>query len=163
MISEKQLKANIVNAKKGGVKTEQGKNLVKQNSTKHGLTAKRPINEHEKQCHLEIVKGLKRKYNAVDVIDEFRINRLAFNLMRHEKLIRTENTDLAIRYEKEITKQIEIDSKYIKEMYHPEFFNNEKDVAKCASCGIKVGKEHEKYYVYENDLYCTTCWDRINT
>ena len=42
-ISKKQLKANRKNAKKGGVKTEEGKSIVKHNALKHGLLAKEVV------------------------------------------------------------------------------------------------------------------------
>ena len=37
MVSERQLQANRENAKKGGVKTEEGKSVIKYNAQKHGL------------------------------------------------------------------------------------------------------------------------------
>ena len=40
IISEKQLQANRENAQKGGVKTPEGKAIVKYNALKHGLLAK---------------------------------------------------------------------------------------------------------------------------
>lgn len=39
-VSEKQLQANRKNAQKGGVKTEEGKAILKYNALKHGLLAK---------------------------------------------------------------------------------------------------------------------------
>jgi hypothetical protein len=42
-ISEKQLKANKKNAQKGGVKTADGKAIVKYNALKHGLLAKEVV------------------------------------------------------------------------------------------------------------------------
>jgi len=39
-VSEKQLQANKKNAQKGGVKTPEGKEIVKYNALKHGLLAK---------------------------------------------------------------------------------------------------------------------------
>jgi len=42
-ISEKQLEANKVNAQKGGVKTKEGKAIVKYNALKHGLLAKEAV------------------------------------------------------------------------------------------------------------------------
>jgi hypothetical protein len=42
-VSQKQLKANRKNAKKGGVKTEEGKAIVKYNALKHGLLAKEVV------------------------------------------------------------------------------------------------------------------------
>ncbi|MCX5637107.1 MAG: hypothetical protein NTX52_05375 [Planctomycetota bacterium] len=42
-VSEKQLEANRENALKGGVKTEEGKAIVKYNALKHGLLAKEAV------------------------------------------------------------------------------------------------------------------------
>ena len=39
MISDKQLNANKNNAKFGGVKTEEGKKVIRHNAFKHGLTS----------------------------------------------------------------------------------------------------------------------------
>ena len=40
MTTEKQVKANRENAKKGGVKTPEGKAVVRYNALKHGLLSK---------------------------------------------------------------------------------------------------------------------------
>jgi len=42
-VSEKQLEANRANAQKGGVKTAEGKEIVKYNALKHGLLAKEAV------------------------------------------------------------------------------------------------------------------------
>lgn len=42
-VSQKQLEANKKNAKKGGVKTEEGKAIVKYNALRHGLLAKEVV------------------------------------------------------------------------------------------------------------------------
>ena len=42
-VSEKQLEANRANAQKGGVKTPEGKEIVKYNALKHGLLAKEVV------------------------------------------------------------------------------------------------------------------------
>ena len=42
-VSEKQLEANKKNAPKGGVKTPEGKEIVKYNAIKHGLLAKEVV------------------------------------------------------------------------------------------------------------------------
>ncbi len=42
-VSKKQLKANKKNAQKGGVKTSEGKAIVKYNALKHGLLAKEVV------------------------------------------------------------------------------------------------------------------------
>ena len=39
-VSKKQLEANRKNAQKGGVKSEEGKNVVKYNALKHGLLSR---------------------------------------------------------------------------------------------------------------------------
>lgn len=43
MVTEKQLLANRENAKKGGVKTEEGKGVVRHNALKHGLLAEQVL------------------------------------------------------------------------------------------------------------------------
>ena len=43
MVSQKQLEANRKNAQKGGVKTTEGKEIVKYNALKHGLLAKEAV------------------------------------------------------------------------------------------------------------------------
>lgn len=43
MVSERQLAANRENAKKGGVKTDEGKAIVRMNALKHGLLCKQDI------------------------------------------------------------------------------------------------------------------------
>jgi len=48
-ISDKQLKANQENAKKGGVKTIEGKELIKYNAVKHGLLCKEAVISGESQ------------------------------------------------------------------------------------------------------------------
>ena len=42
-VSEKQLEANKKNAQKGGIKTKEGKAIVKYNALKHGLLAKEVV------------------------------------------------------------------------------------------------------------------------
>jgi hypothetical protein len=42
-VSKKQLEANKKNAHKGGVKTDEGKAIVKYNALKHGLLAKEVV------------------------------------------------------------------------------------------------------------------------
>ncbi|MHC4085949.1 MAG: hypothetical protein ACYSWZ_12360 [Planctomycetota bacterium] len=42
-VSQKQLEANKKNAQKGGVKTTEGKAIVKYNALKHGLLAKEVV------------------------------------------------------------------------------------------------------------------------
>ncbi len=42
-ISNKQLEANKKNAQKGGIKTQEGKAIVKYNALKHGLLAKEAV------------------------------------------------------------------------------------------------------------------------
>jgi len=42
-VSKKQLEGNKKNAQKGGVKTQEGKAIVKYNALKHGLLAKEAV------------------------------------------------------------------------------------------------------------------------
>ena len=50
-ISKKQLEANKKNAPKGGVKTQEGKAIVKYNALKHGLLACFHINFWMTSCY----------------------------------------------------------------------------------------------------------------
>ncbi|UCD52931.1 MAG: hypothetical protein JSW27_09885 [Phycisphaerales bacterium] len=42
-VSQKQLEANRKNAKKGGVRTDEGKAIAKCNALKHGLSAREAV------------------------------------------------------------------------------------------------------------------------
>ena len=65
MVTEKQLVANRENAKKGGVKTDEGKAIVRMNAVKHGLLCSQDIvlfNEDEnalEQLREELMSALK--------------------------------------------------------------------------------------------------------
>ncbi len=65
MVSKKQLKANRENAKKGGVKTEEGKAITKYNALKHGLLAKEIVVDAgdgaENQEDVQVIEN-SRKY-----------------------------------------------------------------------------------------------------
>jgi len=50
-VSEKQLQANRENAQKGGVKTPEGKAMVKYNALKHGLLAKEAVITAGDRCY----------------------------------------------------------------------------------------------------------------
>lgn len=60
MLSQKQLEANRRNAKLGGVKTEEGKDISKYNALKHGSLAQEVIIESEDIPRLqELLEGLR--------------------------------------------------------------------------------------------------------
>jgi hypothetical protein len=94
-ISEKQLKANKENAKKGGVKTDEGKALVKYNAIKHGLLAKEVVinigegaeNPEEFNALLE---DLKTQLNPVGTIEEMLLEKIAVAYWRFRRACRYE-------------------------------------------------------------------------
>lgn len=74
MVTERQLEANRENAKKGGVKTEEGKAVVRMNALKHGLLCKHDIvliNEDENalsQIREELRSALKPEGGLENVL-----------------------------------------------------------------------------------------------
>ena len=92
MASEKQVQANRKNAEKAGVKSEEGKNTIRYNSFKHGLTANSIISDlksygesHEE--YLEIVEGLRSSLLPRNYLEEGLVEQMAkaqFKLKRFD-------------------------------------------------------------------------------
>ncbi len=82
MVSKKQLKANRENAKKGGVKTEAGKEITKYNALKHGLLAKEIVvdagdgaeNHDEFQA---LISDLVEQFKPEGTIEEILVEKIA--------------------------------------------------------------------------------------
>lgn len=95
MTSEKQKLANQQNAKLAGVKTEAGKNKVRYNSLKHGLTAKCLVvntsakYEEKIGSFEELVDGLTQTFKPRNFHEELLLDQMAkalFKLRRCEHL-----------------------------------------------------------------------------
>jgi len=95
MVSEKQLEANRQNALKGGVKTEEGKAIVKYNALKHGLLAKEVVisvgegaeNPGEFDA---LVEDLMTQFAPVGAIEEMLVEKIAVSYWRLRRACRYE-------------------------------------------------------------------------
>lgn len=105
-VSEKQLEANRSNAKKGGVKTDAGKEVIKYNALKHGLLAKEVVitvgeGAEDPEEFGRLLTDLQEQLNPVGTIEEILVEKIAAAYWRLRRayryevgLIRDEN-DLA--------------------------------------------------------------------
>ena len=82
MTSPKQIEANKKNARKGGVKTEAGKAIVKYNALKHGLLAKEVVITvgEGAECPNEfngLLHDLLKQLQAVGPVEEMLVEKIA--------------------------------------------------------------------------------------
>jgi len=90
-VTDRQLKANRENAKSAGVRTEEGKKTVRQNSFKHGMTAvllldTAGLGESEDQ-YMTLLEGLRESLKPTSFIEESLIEEMAkaqFKLRRFD-------------------------------------------------------------------------------
>lgn len=91
MVTEKQLVANRENAKKGGPKTEAGKDIVRLNALQHGLLCKEVLLRGEKQAALnELRAQLITKFQPQGALEEVLVERIVSSLWRLKRAIRVE-------------------------------------------------------------------------
>jgi len=91
MISEKQLKANKKNAKKGGVKTSEGKVIVRYNALKHGLLSKEVLLKGEREKNLiELTKKLQEELKPTTELEMILVDRIVANTWRLKRAMRIE-------------------------------------------------------------------------
>ena len=81
-ISQKQLEANKANAQKGGVKTEEGKQIVKYNALKHGLLAKEVVitigeGAEDPEEFSRLLVDLQEQLNPVGTLEEMLVEKIA--------------------------------------------------------------------------------------
>lgn len=90
-ISDKQLEANRENAKSGGVKTEEGKDISKYNAVKHGLLAKEVILESENADELrELSQGILETLKPEGELENILSERIIANIWRLKRCMRIE-------------------------------------------------------------------------
>jgi len=91
MISDKQLQANRANAKKGGVKTPEGKAVSRYNAIKHGLLSQEVILSDENQEELEMLaKKLRSQLLPQTELEVVLVDRIASNVWRLRRAMRIE-------------------------------------------------------------------------
>ncbi len=95
MTTEKQLKANRQNAKLGGIKTEEGKEISKYNALKHGLLSKEVLLEKENEQNLvELGKRLRNEIKPVGELEMLLADRIIANFWRLSRAMTIEKTSV---------------------------------------------------------------------
>lgn len=90
-ISQKQLEANRQNAKLGGVKTEEGKAVVKYNALKHGLLSQEVIIQGEDKNRLcELADGLRETLEPKGEVESILVDRIISNTWRLKRCLKIE-------------------------------------------------------------------------
>lgn len=90
MISEKQLEANRNNAKLGGIKTQEGKDISKYNAMKHSIFTK-VVSDYEKDAFESIKEGVESAYKPVGFIEKMWADRIAGYLLKLYRSSKAEN------------------------------------------------------------------------
>ncbi len=94
-VSQKQLKANKKNAQKGGVKTAEGKAIVKYNALKHGLLAKEVVvtvgegAENPEEFNV-LLEDLKSQLAPAGTLEEMLVEKIAVAYWRLRRAYRYE-------------------------------------------------------------------------
>ena len=89
-ISEKQLKANQENGKKGGVKTNEGKETSKYNALKHGIL-KETVSEYEQSFSKDVMERLNSQFQPVGVLEKILVDHIAVYYVRLFRGAKAEN------------------------------------------------------------------------
>jgi len=99
MTNKKQIKANRENAKKGGVKTQKGKDIVRFNALKHGILSqavyiekgdgREDINELN-----TVAQNLIQELRPVGVVEEMLVDRVLSSYWRLRRVIRAEKGEI---------------------------------------------------------------------
>jgi len=89
MVSEEQKKANEENAKLGGVKTPEGKEVSKLNATKHGIF-KVELSDYEKSDVVNVQQFVIDEYQPVGFEQNLLANRIANHLIRLARINKSE-------------------------------------------------------------------------
>jgi hypothetical protein len=98
MVSEKQLAANRENAKKGGVKTQQGKAAVRLNALRHGLLCKDVLLRDEDEDEFnELRERLISELNPQGGMEEMLVDRIVSGYWRLGRAIKMETMYIQAR------------------------------------------------------------------
>lgn len=95
-ISPEQLAANRHNAKKGGVKTEEGKAISKYNAMKHGLLSQEVLLKDESEADLiTIGKRMRQELMPETELEMVLVDRITANVWRLRRVMRIEREMIA--------------------------------------------------------------------
>ena len=99
MTTDKQLQANKENAKLGGVKTSEGKDISKLNALKHGLLSDEILLKGENEQSLtELGKQIKQSLKPVGELEMLLVDRIVANFWRLRRVMEVEKA--AMEWEK---------------------------------------------------------------
>lgn len=91
MTTQKQIQANRENAKRGGVKTANGKSVSRYNAVKHGLLSKEVLLEGEQEEVLqEIGKRMRSELKPATEIEYVLVDRIVANTWRLKRAMKVE-------------------------------------------------------------------------
>jgi hypothetical protein len=94
-ITQKQIDANRENAKKGGVKTEEGKNISKYNAIKHGLLSEQSLMANEDGDELlELEKKLRSELKPASEIEFLLVDKIASSFWRLKRALSMEDGEV---------------------------------------------------------------------
>jgi hypothetical protein len=89
-VSKRQLKANQENAKLGGVKTQEGKDISKYNAMKHSIFTK-VVSDYEKDAFESIKEGVESTYKPSGFMEKLWVDRIAGYLLKLYRASKAEN------------------------------------------------------------------------
>jgi len=93
--SQKQIDANRENAKKGGVKTDEGKAVSKYNALKHGLLSEQSlIAGEDAEALLVLEKKLRYELGPATEIELLLVDRIASNIWRLKRALSIEDGEV---------------------------------------------------------------------
>lgn len=96
MRTEKQVEANRENAKKGGVKTEEGKAVSRWNAVQHGILSQRVVIETEEYAedrgeYVSVLHSIAGALQPAGTIEELLVERIATTYWRLRRVLAAEN------------------------------------------------------------------------
>lgn len=89
-ISDKQQKANMKNALNGGVKTPEGKNIVRFNARKHGILASL-ITDYEDDFYKKYLNELFEEFQPNTLIEQILVERIALHYLKLYRVAKAES------------------------------------------------------------------------
>ncbi len=93
--TQKQIDANRMNAKKGGVKTGEGKAVSRYNALKHGLLSEQSlIAGEDADALLALEKKLRYELGPATEIELFLVDRIASNIWRLKRALSMEHGEV---------------------------------------------------------------------
>lgn len=124
-ISDKQLEANRINAKLGGVKTEAGKQKSKYNAVKHNLLTNL-LNDKESKEANSIRLRLNQQFQPANVMEEMLVERIAIWYVRLQRAVLAETEQMKRIDNPRVVEEIDhlplqsfVETKVINEGYTP--------------------------------------------